>query len=59
MNPYPKKGPSASQSYTERLKAQVGKIETPEFKEWKPDAETLRIWDRAQNPYRRFQGDGR
>ena len=57
--------PTAAQLYSIRAKgAEINirmELNLPviKWKEWKPEAATLRAWDRAQNPYHREPGDGR
>jgi hypothetical protein len=58
----PLKKRTAAEKYVERnvaFRASLRAAPVPEFKTWKPDAATLRAWDRAENPYRREPGDGR
>jgi hypothetical protein len=51
--------PTAAQMYIQRMKLGDLKLPVVEFKEWKPDPATLRVWDRAANPSRKEPGDGR
>ena len=50
---------SAAQKYTDRLRAEIGKLPEVEFKEWKPSPETLRVWARVKDPYESIGSDGR
>jgi hypothetical protein len=58
--------PTAAQMFNLRAKAgdlgfrvKLNDLPPVEWKEWKPDEATLKAWERAANPYRRFVGDGR
>ena len=59
------KKPSAAQLYSIRSRAgELGtrinlNLKPVEFKEWKLDAETLRVWERAARPFESVGSDGR